>query len=65
MANVSSKPIFIDAWYDEPAEVHATGALQILQSLGLDEATLTAASNIARTHSKEALTKLIGEESAK
>ena len=65
MANVSSKPIFIDAWYDEPAEVHATGALQILQSLGLDEPTLTAASNIARTHSKEALTKLIGEESAK
>ena len=65
MANVSSKPIFIDAWYGEPAEAHAAGALQILQSLGLDEATLTAASNIARTHGKEALIKLIGEESAK
>jgi GTP pyrophosphokinase len=65
MANVSSKPIFIDAWYGEPAETHAAGVLQILQGLNLDEATLTAASNIARTHGKEALTKLIGEESAK
>ena len=65
MANVSSKPIYIDAWYGEPAEAHAAGALQILQSLNLDEATLTAASNIARTHGKEALVKLIGEESAK
>ena len=65
MANVSSKPIYIDAWYGEPAEAHAAGALQILQSLNLDEATLTAASNIARTHGKEALVKLIGEEPAK
>jgi GTP pyrophosphokinase len=65
MANVSSKPIYIDAWYGEPAEAHAAGVLQILQGLNLDEATLTAASNIARTHGKEALTKLIGEESAK
>jgi len=65
MANVSSKPIYIDAWYGEPAEAHAAGVLQILQALGLDEATLTAASNIARTHGREALIKLIGEESAK
>ena len=65
MANVSSKPIYIDAWYDEPAEAHAAGVLQILQALGLDEATLIAASNIARTHGREALIKLIGEESAK
>jgi GTP pyrophosphokinase len=65
MANVSSKPIYIDAWYGEPAEAHAAGVLQILQGLNLDEPTLTAASNIARTHGKEALTKLIGEESAK
>ena len=65
MANVSSKPIFIDAWYGEPAETHAAGVLQILQGLNLDEATLTAASNIARTHGREALTKLIGEESTK
>ncbi len=65
MANVSSKPIFIDAWYGEPAESHAAGVLQILQGLNLDEATLTAASNIARTHGREALTKLIGEESTK
>ena len=65
MANVSSKPIYIDAWYGEPAEAHAAGVLQILQALSLDEATLTAASNIARTHGREALIKLIGEESAK
>jgi len=65
MANVSNKPIYIDAWYGEPAEAHAAGVLQILQALGLDETTLTAASNIARTHGREALIKLIGEESAK
>ena len=69
MANVPSNlekdPIFIDAWYGEPAEQHAAGVLQILQSLNLDGATLTAASNIARTHGKEALIKLIGEEPAK
>jgi GTP pyrophosphokinase len=65
MANVSTKPIFTDAWYGEPAETHAAGVLQILQGLNLDEATLTAASNIARTHGREALTKLIGEESTK
>ena len=69
MANVPSnsdkEPIFIDAWYGELAELHAAGVLQILQTLNLDEATLTAASNIARTHGKEALIKLIGEEPAK
>ncbi len=69
MANAPSNPtkesVFVDAWYGEPAEFHAAGVLQILQSLNLDEATLTAASNIARTHGKEALTKLIGEEPAK
>ena len=65
MANDSSKPIFLDAWYGEPAEQHAAGSTQILQSLNLDEATISAASNIARTHGKEALIKLIGEEPAK
>ena len=69
MANASPQPEkvapFQDAWYGEPAELHAAGVLQVLQSLNLDEATLTAASNIARTHGKEALVKLIGEESAK
>jgi GTP pyrophosphokinase len=73
MANIPSKlaspsvtsEIFVDAWYGEPAELHASGVFQILQSLNLDEATLTAASNIARTHGKEALMKLIGEEPAK
>jgi len=57
--------LFQDAWYGEPAESHAQGVTQILQSLNLDEATLVAANNIARTHGKEALIKLIGEESAK
>ncbi|MBU3580474.1 bifunctional (p)ppGpp synthetase/guanosine-3',5'-bis(diphosphate) 3'-pyrophosphohydrolase [Polynucleobacter sp. AP-Capit-er-40B-B4] len=57
--------VFQDAWYGEPAEVHALGVTQILQVLNLDEATLVAANNIARTHGKEALIKLIGEEPAK
>jgi len=69
MANTPTKPekasLFQDAWYGEPAETHAHGVAQILQSLNLDEATLIAANNIARTHSKEALTKLVGEEPAK
>ena len=57
--------IFQDAWYGEPAQLHAQGVTQILQTLNLDEATLIAAGNIARTHGKEALSKLIGEEAAK
>jgi GTP pyrophosphokinase len=69
MANVPSnskkEPLFVDAWYGEPAELHAAGVLQILKTLNLDEATLIAANNIARTHGKEALIKLIGEEPAK
>jgi GTP pyrophosphokinase len=69
MANASHQPekaaLFQDAWYGEPAELHSAGVSQILQTLNSDEATLTAASNIARTHGKEALIKLIGEESAK
>lgn len=69
MANISSsteKPsLFKDAWYGEPADSHSEGVSQILQSLKLDEATLTAAHNIGRTHGKEALIKLIGEEPAK
>ena len=63
--NLNKAPIFIDAWYGEPAEAHAAGVLQILEALNLDEASLTAATNIARTHGREALIKLIGEESAK
>jgi len=69
MANTPSQSdktaIFQDAWFGEPAENHAGAVTKILQSLNLDEATLIAASNIARTHGKEALTKLIGEEPAK
>ena len=69
MANSSSKSAnaitIVDAWYGEPAEIHSAGVLQILQTLNLDEATLIAARNIARTHGKEALIKLIGEEPAK
>jgi GTP pyrophosphokinase len=69
MANTSSHSdntaIFKDAWFGEPAENHAAAVTKILQSLNLDEATLIAAGNIARTHGKEALIKLIGDEPAK
>jgi len=65
MANAPETPVFVDGWYGEPSTSHATGVLQILQSLHLDEASLTAASNIARTHGREALIKLIGEEPAR
>ena len=69
MANTPAKSekvsVFQDAWYGEPAESHSAGVTQILQSLNLDEATLIAANHIARTHGKDALSKLIGEESAK
>jgi GTP pyrophosphokinase len=63
--NVSENVKIVDGWYGEPSENHAAGVLSILKQLHLDEATLTAATNIARTHGKEALTKLIGDESAK
>lgn len=63
--NASEKFKIVDGWYGEPPENHAAGVQTILTMLHLDEATLIAASNIARTHGKEALTKLIGEESAK
>ena len=65
MANSPQTPQIVDGWFGEPAEIHAAGVLHILQELHLDEASLTAASNIARTHGREALIKLIGEEPAK
>ena len=68
MSNASSASEsikIIDGWYGEPSENHASGVLSILKLLHLDEATLTAAHNIARTHGKESLTKLIGDESAR
>jgi len=68
MSNASSASEsikIIDGWYGEPSENHAAGVLSILKLLHLDEATLTAAHNIARTHGKESLIKLIGDESAK
>ncbi|MBU3593884.1 bifunctional (p)ppGpp synthetase/guanosine-3',5'-bis(diphosphate) 3'-pyrophosphohydrolase [Polynucleobacter sp. 71A-WALBACH] len=68
MSNAGHAPkniTIVDGWYGEPSENHATGVLGILKGLHLDEATLTAASNIARAHGKEALIKLIGDEPAK
>ena len=65
MANLPEKFKIIDGWYGELAESHASGVFQILQMLHLDEATLTAATNIARTHGKDALIKLLGDEPAK
>jgi len=63
--NASENIKIVDGWYGEPSDNHAAGVLSILKLLHLDEATLCAASNIARTHGKEALIKLIGDESAK
>ncbi len=51
--NSEKSTIFQDAWYGEPAESHAQGVVQILDSLNLDEATLVAANHIARTHGKK------------
>jgi len=65
MASLPEKSVFQDAWYGEPSESHAQGVAQILQSLNLDEATILAANHIAKTHTKEALTKLIGDESSR
>ena len=65
VGHVSENIKIIDGWYGEPSENHAAGVFSILKQLHLDEATLIAASNIARTHGKESLTKLIGDESAK
>lgn len=63
--NSLEKTKIVDGWYSEPPESHATGVLNILKALHLDEATLIAATNVARTHGREALIKLIGEEPAK
>ncbi len=63
--SLKESTVFVDAWYGEPQELHASGVSQILETLNLDETTLIAARNIARTHGKEALIKLIGEEPAK
>jgi GTP pyrophosphokinase len=65
MANATPKTKIVDGWFSEPAELHAAGVHQILQHLHLDEPSLIAASNIARTHGRDALIKLIGEEPAK
>lgn len=68
MSNASSASEsikIIDGWYGEPSENHAAGVLSILKLLHLDEASLTAAHHIARTHGKESLAKLIGDESAR
>lgn len=65
MAISTQKIQIVDGWYGEPAEQHAAGVVTLLEMLNLDSATLLAAKNIARTHGKESLVKLIGEEPAK
>jgi len=68
MANASPQSekvaLFQDAWYGEPPELHAVGYFKYC-SLSFGRSLVTAQNNIARTHGKEALVKLIGEESAK
>ena len=65
MANAPEKIQVVDGWYGEPAEMHAAGVLKILEMLHLDEATLSAAINIGSSHGREALVKLLGDESAR
>jgi GTP pyrophosphokinase len=65
MANATQKIEIVDGWYGEPAGLHTAGVVGLLEMLHLDSATILAANNIARTHGKESLIKLIGEESAK
>lgn len=55
----------VDSWYGEPSGDHAAGVFHILKALHLDEAAIIAAKHIGHTHSREALIKLLGDESAK
>ena len=54
-----------DACYGEPPELHSSGVVDVLHSLHLDEASLTAAKYLSNTLGREALIKQIGEESAR
>ena len=56
--------LLLDPWYGEDAEAHANGVHTILQALGLDASSLTAASHMHYTQNKEALVKLIGADAA-
>ena len=64
MQNLSIAP-GVDAWYGEPAELHSSGAVEVLQSLHLDDPSLTAAKYLSSTLGREALIKQIGEEPAR
>ena len=55
----------VDSWQGEPPEQHQSGVLSILQLLHLDEPSLLAAGHLDSPLGKEALTKKLGDESAR
>ena len=55
----------IDSWQGEPPDQHSTGVLNILQGLHLDEPSLKTANHLDSSLGKEALIKLLGDESAR
>ena len=55
----------VDSWQGEPPEQHQSGVLSILQLLHLDEPSLLAAGHLDSLLGKEALSKKLGDESAR
>lgn len=53
-----------DPWFGEALGQHSLGVAAILQTLRLDEATLTAADHLHSTLGKDALIKQVGQEAA-
>jgi GTP pyrophosphokinase len=65
-AEVQKTPLpWVDSWQGEPADQHQAGVLTILQSLHLDQPSLLAAGHLGSLLGKEALSKKLGDESAR
>ena len=60
-----TQPALVDSWQGEPPEEHQSGVLSILQLLHLDEPSLLAAGHLDSPLGKEALSKKLGDESAR
>jgi GTP pyrophosphokinase len=64
-AEVQTPLALVDSWQGEPPEQHQAGVLSILQLLHLDEPSLLAAGHLVSPLGKEALSKKLGDESAR